>query len=251
MRATGNVHKFMVKEDFMLVSPGGVEVSLVRGSRRGMRSMALRSLVRIHGVGLAIVIGLAVFADAASATRFAFSSATFRDVYHEMTFGEESRFMTVICPVTLEGSLHSRTLSKVSGSLVGYVSTARVAEASCRGGRARFDSESLPWEIAYESFTGFLPEIERVRYVYFGLKTEREARTIIGSTITCIYRSSIIEPVIWTVVTVNGVITKTDVSGRIRPTAESPSGCPRLDLSAEGEHTVAGETRTISVTLVR
>jgi hypothetical protein len=39
-------------------------------------------------------------------------------------------FFTTRCQVTLEGSLHTRTIAKVQGALIGYITTARLACSS-------------------------------------------------------------------------------------------------------------------------
>lgn len=78
----------------------------------------------------------------------------------------------VSCPVTLEGSFHSKTLSKVCGQLVGHISTAQVPPASppCQGGTATALTETLPWHIQYVSFAGTLPRITRIRLQLVGAR---------------------------------------------------------------------------------
>jgi hypothetical protein len=74
---------------------------------------------------------------------------------------------TVRCPVTLEGSYHSRTISKVVGSLIGFVTRASIA--ACTGGTNRLLSETLPWHVRYRGFVGSLPAIDSVAHSIVGM----------------------------------------------------------------------------------
>jgi hypothetical protein len=103
----------------------------------------------------------------ASAKRFETSSQTFRMVWSRLTFRDAGGFGAE-CAVTLEGSFHSRTISKVSGALVGYVRSASVG--TCTGGTLRADSETLPWHVQYNSFEGTLPSITGVTITLVGAR---------------------------------------------------------------------------------
>jgi hypothetical protein len=96
----------------------------------------------------------------ASANRLSISNKNVRSVFNELvlTNGAGGEGL-VTCPVTLEGSFHETIIRKVEGSLIGYVSRASVASASCRGGSATLSQESLPWHITYQGFAGRLPNI--------------------------------------------------------------------------------------------
>lgn len=98
---------------------------------------------------------LGALAASASARMFLFSHQTLRGTWASMRFS--GGFGTTDCPVTIEGSLHSRTVAKVAGSLVGYVTRAIIG--SCRTGSATILTASLPWHITYGGFTGALPNI--------------------------------------------------------------------------------------------
>src|SRR4029077_8994433 len=93
--------------------------------------------------------------------------------------------LTVRCPVTLEGSLHSRTIPKiVRVLLIGAVSRVLIKNESCTGGTASV--LRLPWHITYEGFRGTLPNITAVLLLLqrfqFGLMVE-----IFGTRRTCLY----------------------------------------------------------------
>jgi hypothetical protein len=75
----------------------------------------------------------------ASARRFELSSSSFRVVWNSVA-SEKLEFsatgVSVTCSVTLEGTFHSRVISKVSGELIGLITRAAVTQTSCEGGRA-------------------------------------------------------------------------------------------------------------------
>ena len=91
----------------------------------------------------AVVLGAAV--SSASARRIEVSSQRFHQVWTSISFAGE--FATTTCPVTLEGSFHSKTTSKVAGQLVGYISRVTVGNASCTAGHSTALTETLPWHI--------------------------------------------------------------------------------------------------------
>jgi hypothetical protein len=88
------------------------------------------------------------------------------------------------CPLTLEGSFHSRILSKVCGQLIGHISQAQIPvglEPPCQGGTARALTETLPWHVQYVSFAGRLPAITQIRFQVVGARFQ----TVIGG-VTCL-----------------------------------------------------------------
>jgi hypothetical protein len=107
---------------------------------------------------LTATLALAIAVVAASANRLAGNETQFRTIFTSMEFIGGGA--TVRCPVTLEGSYHSRTISKVVGSLIGYLTKTTVG--TCNGGTARANTETLPWHIRYASFTGTLPTIRTI-----------------------------------------------------------------------------------------
>jgi hypothetical protein len=67
------------------------------------------------------------------------------------------------CEATLEGTFHSRTISKVSGSLIGYVTSAFIGPtANCFEGVIAILRETLPWHVRFWKFQGALPSITGV-----------------------------------------------------------------------------------------
>lgn len=144
-------------------------------------------------LGLATALALAAAIGTASARRFEISSQGIRATWMEFTLTDTSLFKSV-CPITIEGSFHSRTISKVSGQLVGYITTAVTNKERCRP-EFRFASlwfdeggiANLPWHIRYDSFTGTLPAINAIRLQLVGMGVKFEGTT-------CEYLSSAASP---------------------------------------------------------
>src|SRR5438270_3751470 len=104
-------------------------------------------------VGATVLLGALV--GTASAARLSNSSTTFRATWTSAEFS--GGFGTPRCSLTLEGSLHSATIVKTRGSLVGYITRASVGP--CVNGSATVLTATLPWHVQYDSFTGTLPSI--------------------------------------------------------------------------------------------
>jgi hypothetical protein len=116
--------------------------------------MRQRSKLVLAGLTVALAFGALV--SASSANRIGLSGPQWTASWNKIRF---VGFVTVECHLTLEGSFHSRTLSKVLESLIGYVSRATVDSTNCTGGSARALTETLPWHIRYGGFEGTLPTI--------------------------------------------------------------------------------------------
>jgi hypothetical protein len=108
-------------------------------------------------VGATVLLGALV--SSASAGRLSNSSTTLRATWARMDF--TGGFGTVECEVTLEGSLHSRTIAKVARALIGNITAASVS-SPCRRGGATILRETLPWHVTYNSFAGTLPNITNI-----------------------------------------------------------------------------------------
>ncbi len=123
-----------------------------------------------------LLLGLAV--GSASATRLAVSNQGIRVVFllteanggGPFEMSNNVGLPTVRCALTLEGTLHSRTITKTSGLLIGYITRAAFDGTHCLGGSATVDSTSLPWHVRYQSFTGVLPAITAVTVQIIGFK---------------------------------------------------------------------------------
>jgi len=129
----------------------------------------MRAKGRLALAMVAATAFLSLAISSASARRIEISEPRFRIVWAAFTVAGNG-VEEVRCPVTLEGSLHSRTISKLSGDLIGYVTHAAIASGSCTGGTAAFLTESLPWHIQYLGFSGTLPNITTLRWIVVGLR---------------------------------------------------------------------------------
>jgi hypothetical protein len=124
--------------------------------------------------GLTVAIALAAAVNTAAARRFEVSEQRFLVLFRELTFTGSGGVInpTVICPVNIEGSFHSRTISKVSGQLIGYITEAIVHhrcienEAWALNGtevaQGATVPNTLPWHILYLGFRGTLPRIVEI-----------------------------------------------------------------------------------------
>jgi hypothetical protein len=145
-----------------------------------------------------VVLAIAVMTATANARRLAISPESrflvhFRSLSFVPPGAEENR---IACPVTLAGSFHSRTISKVAGSLVGYITGATV-QRPCSGigeswalTRGEGRSETLPWHIFYTKFQGTLPNITSIE-----LDVESAAFFVELVGLRCLYLSTAAAPV--------------------------------------------------------
>jgi len=108
----------------------------------------------LAAAGATVLLGTLV--STATAGHLEASALTTRATFRRVDF--IGGFGTTECEITLEGSLHERTITKERELLIGYITNARVA-TRCIKGSATILQESLPWHVRYESFTGTLPNI--------------------------------------------------------------------------------------------
>jgi hypothetical protein len=138
---------------------------------------------------------LAAATSTASARRLEVSNQGIRAVWPNLVLAASSagENPSVTCSVTLEGTFHSRTFTKVSGALLGYITRAITNENACRGSssipgaKATVLLESLPWHIDYLSFEGSLPNITGISLLLLGI-----AFRIFNLPLqaTCLYRGN-------------------------------------------------------------
>jgi len=132
---------------------------------------------------LTATLALALAVAAASANRLSYSTQGFRITWSQLTFSESGGGLPIRCPVTLEGSFHSRTIAKLRGALVAHIS--RAAIGVCQEGNATILSATLPWHVTYQSFTGTLPSLTGVRHLLIGAAFQIEP----GLGIVCLART--------------------------------------------------------------
>jgi len=122
----------------------------------------MRTSAKLGLTALIAALLLAAAIDTAGARRLSVSSQTIRTTWSRLEFFETAIGITVRCPVTFEGSFHSRTIAKVARALIGAITRVDVFTERCTGGFAK-GKPPFPWHITYESFTGTLPNITSVR----------------------------------------------------------------------------------------
>jgi hypothetical protein len=211
-------------------------------------------MLRLSRLVIALVGATALMAavvGSASARSLSTSNQNIRAVWNPLTFTEPFGG-SVRCPVTLEGSLHSRTIVKGIYNLIGYITRAAVgAPATCTGGEATILQETLPWHVRYNGFAGTLPNITRVLTLISGASFRVRVN---ASGATCLFRTTDAEHAagIFTRNTTTGELTSAEVGGEITSTEGCAFGARvRGRLSGTTTSlTLLGTTARITVTLI-
>ena len=146
----------------------------------------MRNRTRAACVALTAACSLALAVGSASASRLSYSNQAFRIIWTSLTFSESGGNFPISCPVTLEGSFNSNTFAKVRNATSGSITRAVVNNVGCSEGQATILSETLPWSVKYQSFSGTLPSILSVRYNLIGAAFQIEP----GLGVVCLARSS-------------------------------------------------------------
>lgn len=132
---------------------------------------------------LAAVCAAALAVGTATANRLGYNGQFIRVVYNNFTLIAATGTF-IDCSVTIERTVHSTTITKTSGSLIGYVT--RAAKGTCAGGEMRFNTETMPWHQQYRSFTGTLPNIVAINEATQRLSVEVVGE-VFGIRIHCRY----------------------------------------------------------------
>ncbi|HEU4704081.1 MAG TPA: hypothetical protein VFS37_16490 [Conexibacter sp.] len=167
------------------------------------------------------------------------SSQTWRATFRSLTFN--GVFGNITCEFSIEGSYHSRTINKVVGTLIGYVT--RAILGPCREGRGTVLGEMLPWHETYVGFTGTLPNITAYRQFFIN-GAIRVQEPFAG----CLARTSAANPGVLTFNrdTSTGAITTAEIGGTV-PTSCGVEGSFSSD---RGPVTVANSATRVTLTLI-
>jgi hypothetical protein len=140
----------------------------------------------LAAVGATVLLG-ALVANT-SARNFSVSEQHIRASVSRLEFHFPE--LTTSCHITLEGSLHTRTIAKTAGSLIGYITSAILGP--CPSITATVLRETLPWHIRYSGFEGTLPAItsDRVHIINAAWRIRE------SGGVTCLARSTAAEPVV-------------------------------------------------------
>jgi len=160
--------------------------------------MLTRSKLVLSCLAATLLLGAAV--STASATRLSLSGTSFRITWDrtlpnatDLTFAPTIG-APVTCPVTLEGTFHSATITKTANLLIGHVTRANVGTSTgttavCERGNATILTATLPWHVQYSSFGGILPSMTEItlRFINASFQIRNELAT-------CLARTSTTEP---------------------------------------------------------
>ncbi len=199
---------------------------------------------------LVAVAVLAIGVASASANRLEFSTNAIRWVWSSVKLSEFNN--EAHCPVTMEGSLHSRTVVKTPGALIGYIT--RAAKGVCTQEiawlltAADTGVETLPWHLRYSSFSGTLPVITRVRLAIVGMKY----RQLSFAGAMCLYGSTEAGPAFVDLGReAGGAVTSAVFDETQGIPSEGGITCERLGfLAGNGTMSVLGATTRVRITLI-
>ncbi|HEV7773439.1 MAG TPA: hypothetical protein VGO48_09170 [Conexibacter sp.] len=158
-------------------------------------------------VGATVLLGALV--SSASAGRLSQSANTLNATFARMDF--RGGLGTVECEVILNGTLHSRSITKTVLTLMGMITAGNVNR--CSRGSATLLRETLPWHVRYSAFVGTLPNITSIQTRVIG-GSYRVAEPVFR--IECLSRTTAEEPGIGTYNLTAGVMTSATVGGSIR-----------------------------------
>lgn len=195
----------------------------------------------------------------AAANTLSTSSRSLRMTWAGLTFAGGG--LSVTCPATLEGTLHTATFTKTRGALIGTITRAR-AGRPCTGGTGWIYngtesnevlggtlSNTLPWHVTYEEFGGTLPVLTEINLLLAGLRYL--FRTIdLSFTVLCNYTSNIEHPSELTSrFGRGGTITNSNFNELRKIPSESGGLCPETALSGEGS-VRNGSGENVRITLI-
>lgn len=198
----------------------------------------MRIRTRLVFTALTTALTMMVLVGTASANRLSFSNQNIRIVWSDNAaqsltrlgfFSAENEAVNSRCNVTLEGSLHSRTMPKTPELLIGYITRAELAVASCTFAgttETRILTSTLPWHIRYCAFTGTLPTNISVRLCLINASFSMTMVLFIN----CLYSSTAARPAVFDTSAVStGTLVLALIANRARtilPRVGPTMGCP-------------------------
>jgi hypothetical protein len=200
--------------------------------------------VKLGLTALAAALLLATAVSASSARNLSFSNQNIRVTWATLEFvGSSSTFR---CPITLEGSFHSRTIPKVARVLIGAIT--KFDFGTCASGAGI--RKVLPWHFTYESFAGTLPNITAIN-----LLISRFLFLLTRFNVVCSLGAETDNITLSAARGAGGEVTSlAPVEGRniahlVRP-AEEGFGCSEVKLIGSGSVSLLNSTTRITVTLI-
>jgi hypothetical protein len=155
----------------------------------------MRNRSRLILTALAATALLSLAAGTTSARKFSIGDKSFDITWNAALGGlktdlrwEDAGGNRVACRVTLSGSFHSNTIVKRLGTRIGVIHRALIP--GCTTGSAAFLTETLPWDVQYEGFSGGLPTT--ITGIFIGI-ARFSLRTQIGIT-SCLTHTEAAQP---------------------------------------------------------
>jgi hypothetical protein len=202
----------------------------------------------------------AIVAAIAGARNLSMSDGNIRATFREFRSGGSGGSVDIRCPLTLEGSFHSRTYAKVRSTLVGQITRAAMGHPCTGTGgemyvlngvevqEGRAVPNSLPWHLRYFAFSGTLPRLSSVTFDIVGFSWIYPPFGEI-----CLYRSTEANPArfVWNVASEGRV---TGIQAESTPPVLLNSGgflCPR-EITYANSGTIArlNTSTAITITLI-
>ena len=149
---------------------------------------------------------LSALVSSASARNLSSSSLTKTILWRRGDFS--GGFGTIECEVLLSGRYHTRTITKTTNSLIGYITEASILR--CIRAGATMNRETLPWHLTYQGFGGTLPNITTAIVNLSGASWNIREPTF-GATCRVNNATSV-----GTVTIAGGAVTRADISGTNR-----------------------------------
>jgi hypothetical protein len=209
---------------------------------------------------LGVVVALATGASLSAARRFEISETHIGSEFLTLNWLEELGEIIVSCHATITGTFHSRTISKMCGQLIGYITGARFGQPCINGNGFVLNGTEkqneivlpnrLPWHVRYDSFRGTLPRITGIRVQIIGASFLLEPGEISG----CLYRSEPAKPLYAIFeIEANGKITglRLDETKAIPRVAGLCLAIPEIRPQGTGGVSVLERTTAITVRLVQ
>jgi hypothetical protein len=220
----------------------------------GGTATTMHTHIKLALSALVAALALSAAAGNAAARRFEVSERRFEITFEAV--GYRGGGLSIECRATMQGSFHSRTISKVSGQLIGYITEAKFAHP-CREaegwllngverrGEITF-ANTLPWHIMYLAFSGALPRIQRIAIGIAGY-----AYLEFCINVSCLYKSTTSMPLGWELELNEGRLTGVRWDeGRTFPLFEGGVLCPTT-VTLTGSSARVGTPETFREIIVR
>lgn len=124
----------------------------------------MRACIRLALLASATaLVVVTAMGSVAYAGRLEWSANNFRIVWTGFNWHLGAFELGITCPLTVEGTWHTRTFAKTAELLIGHVTRAAAGGvAECMGAGSMTAEVMPPWNVRYNGFTGRLPAISAI-----------------------------------------------------------------------------------------